>query len=169
MTDHKEPAMDRPDPTTHPVLLCYDGSDGAKEAIAHAGRLLRAAPALSLHVWLPLSHVLLWNPLIEGPGPLADAAEEIDQVGREAAARLAAEGAALARSAGLEAEAAIAESHHGAWRTILHEADRREAALIVLGSHGLSPLASGRLGCVAAGVLHHARRPVLAVPAPHSR
>ena len=36
-------AMDRPDPTTHPVLLCYDGSDGAKEAIARAGRLLRAA------------------------------------------------------------------------------------------------------------------------------
>lgn len=161
--------MDRPEPITHPVLLCYDGSDGAKEAIAHAGRLLRATPAVALHVWLPLSHVLLWNPLIEGPGPLAEAAAEIDQGRRGAAERLAAEGAALARSAGLEAKAAVAESHHGAWRTILHEADRREAALIVLGSHGLSPLASGRLGCVAAGVLHHARRPVLAVPAPHSR
>ena len=87
--------------------------------------------------------MLLWNPLIEGPGPLAEAAEEIDQGGREAAERLAAEGAALARSAGLEAEAAVAESHHGAGRTILHEADRREAALIVLGSHGLSPTGLG--------------------------
>lgn len=161
--------MNRPDAPQHPVLLCYDGSNGAKQAIAYAGRLLRPAPAIALHVWLPLSHVVLWNPLLEGPGPLAEAADEIDAAGREHAERLAAEGAELARAAGLDAEAAIAESHHGAWRTILHEADRRDADVIVLGSHGLSPLASGRLGCVAAEVLHHAQRPVLAVPAPGSR
>ena len=152
-----------------PVLLCYDGSDGSKEAIAYAGRLLRPAPAVALHVWLPLSHVLLWNPLLHGPGPLTEAADEVDAAGQEHAWRLAEEGAALARTAGLTAEATIAATHHGAWRTILHEADRLEATVIVLGSHGLSPLASGRLGCVAAGVLHHARRPVLAVPAPGSR
>ena len=160
--------MDRPDPP-HPVLLCYDSSEGARHAIAYAGRLLRPAPAVALHVWLPLSHVLLWNPVLEGPGPLGEAAAELDEAGHDAARRSAEEGAELARTAGLDAEAAIAESHHGAWRTILHEADRRDAAVIVLGSHGLSPLASGRLGCVAAGVLHHARRPVLAVPAPGSR
>lgn len=161
--------MDHPDAPDDLVLCCYDGSDGAKQAITYAGRLLRPAPAVVLHVWLPLSHVLLWNPLLDGPGPLAEAAEELDAGGLEAAEQLAGEGAALARAAGLDADAAVAKSHHGAWRTILQEADRREAAVIVLGSHGLSPLASGRLGCVAAGVLHHARRPVLAVPAAHAR
>jgi nucleotide-binding universal stress UspA family protein len=156
-------------PPVQPTLICYDGSAGARNAIAVAAPLLRPGPAVVLHVWLPISHVVLWNPLIEGPGPLAEPAAELDEAGREAAERLAEEGATLARDAGFDAHAAIAETRHGAWRTILHEADERDAAVVVLGSHGLSPLASGRLGCVAAGVLHHARRPVLAVPAPTTR
>ena len=34
-----------------PVLLCFDGSDEAARAIAHAGRLLGTRQAVVLSVW----------------------------------------------------------------------------------------------------------------------
>jgi nucleotide-binding universal stress UspA family protein len=40
--------------------------------------------------------------------------------------------------------------------------------MIVIGSHGISGL-GGLLGSVAAGVVHHARRPVLVIPEPPRR
>jgi nucleotide-binding universal stress UspA family protein len=99
--------------TTGPILIGFDGSRGAEHAIAEAGRMLAPAPALVVHVWLPLSHMLLWNPLVEGPGPLAEQAEMLDERGRRAAAELAEAGAELAREAGLPATPDIAETRHG--------------------------------------------------------
>ena len=151
--------------TAGPILIGFDGSRGAEHAIAEAGRILAPAPAVVVHVWLPLSHVLLWNPLIEGPGPLAEQAEMLDEPGRKAAAQLAEAGAKLARDAGLAATAHLAETRHGIWRALLACADERDADLIVIGAHGISGLA-GLLGSVAAGVLHHADRPVLVIPSP---
>ena len=66
-----------------------------------------------------------------------------------------------------DAEPLLAESRHGAWRTSVALGDEHEARLIVTGSHGISPAASKLLGSVAAGIVHHAARPVLVVPAPH--
>ena len=70
-------------------------------------------------MWLPLSHMLLWSPLIEGPGPLAERAETLDEHGRQAAAQLAEAGAELARKAGLSATALLTETQHGIWRVLL--------------------------------------------------
>jgi nucleotide-binding universal stress UspA family protein len=116
-------------------------------------------------VWLPLSHVLLWNPFIEGPGPLVEQAETLDEHGRQAAAQLAEAGAELAREAGLSATALLTETQHGIWRVLLRCADEHDARAIVIGSHGMSG-PTGLLGCVAAGVVHHAQRPVLVTPQP---
>jgi len=48
--------------------------------------------------------------------------------------------------------------------TILHEAEKTKADVIVLGSHGHGFLRRALLGSVSEGVLHDARRPVLIVP-----
>lgn len=154
--------------TTAPILIGYDGSGGAGHAIAEAGRMLASARAVVVYVWLPLSHVLLWNPLIEGAGPLEEQAGMLDEQGRRAAGRLAEAGAERAREAGLSATARVAETRHGIWRVLLACADEEDARLIVIGSHGMSGVAAV-LGSVAAGVVHHAHRPVLVVPEPPQR
>ncbi len=80
----------------------------------------------------------------------------------DAAAHRAAERVA----AGLDAEPRIEASPVGAWETLVRVADKTDAALIVLGSRGLRGLRSLMLGSVSDGVAHHARQPVLIVPAP---
>jgi nucleotide-binding universal stress UspA family protein len=108
----------------------------------------------------------MWSPVFGTPAALAEAAAELDDAWRAGAQRLVDEGVDLARETGFDAEPLLAESRHGAWRTIVALADEGEARLIVTGSHGISPAASRLLGSVAAGVVHHAARPVLVVPAP---
>jgi len=48
----------------------------------------------------------------------------------------------------------------------VREADRLNADLIVLGSHGHGAIHRALLGSVSEHVLHHARRPLLILPAP---
>ena len=43
---------------THPILLCYDGSPGAKHAIEEAGALFPGHEVVVLHVWSPIALVL---------------------------------------------------------------------------------------------------------------
>jgi nucleotide-binding universal stress UspA family protein len=148
-----------------PILLCVDGSGPARRAVEHSAALLAPAPALVVHVWLALSHVLLWSPVFPSPGPLAEPAADIDDACRDAGRRVLDDGLDIARRAGFQAEPLLVESRHGAWRTITALADERDARVIVLGSHGISPVTSVLLGSVAAGVVHHATRPVLVVPA----
>jgi nucleotide-binding universal stress UspA family protein len=147
-----------------PVLLCFDGSGPARHAIEHSAGLLAPAPAVVLHVWLAVSHVLLWRPVFPSPGPLAEPAAELDDACRDAGRRVVDEGVAIARTAGYDAGPLLVESRHGAWRTIIVRADERDARLVVIGSHGISPITSALLGSVAAGVVHHSARPVLVVP-----
>jgi nucleotide-binding universal stress UspA family protein len=150
---------------TGPVLLCFDGSGPARHAIEQSARLLAPAPAVVVHAWLALSRVLLWSPVFPSPGPLAAPAAEIDEACRDAGRRIVDDGVTVARRAGFDAEALLVESRHGAWRTIIALANERDARLIVIGSHGISPITSALLGSVAAGVVHHADRPVLVMPA----
>jgi nucleotide-binding universal stress UspA family protein len=153
-------------PPEGPHLLAYDGSPAARAAIAAAGRLLRAHDALVAHVWLPPSHVLLWNPFIPGPGPLAEPAEVLDESSARAAERLAEEGADLAREAGLTAQPLAVPVRRGTWRTLVDLAGERGSRCIVVGANGRS-LTDRLLGTVAEGVARHAARPALVVPAPH--
>jgi nucleotide-binding universal stress UspA family protein len=54
-------------------------------------------------------------------------------------------------------------SEWNTWSTILDVAEERDAALVVLGSRGLSGVKSALLGTVSTPVLHHCSRPVLIV------
>jgi len=89
----------------------------------------------------------------------------MDAACREAGMAIVDDGVAVARRAGHDAAPLLVESRHGAWRTIIALAGEHDARLIVVGSHGISPVTSALLGSVAAGVVHHAKRPVLVVPA----
>jgi nucleotide-binding universal stress UspA family protein len=148
-----------------PALLCFDGSAGSRRAVAESATLLGGGPAIVVHVWEPLSALILRNPLIHSPGPLVEQAAELDAAGAEAAERLAEDGAELARRAGFDAEALCMRSGDGAWPAIVQLAEERDARTVVLGSRGLSTVGSVLLGSVSSGVAHHCRRPVLVIPA----
>ena len=60
-----------------PALLCFDGSDDARRAIAEGAALLGGGPALAVPVWEPLSTLMLRNPLVHSPGPLVEQATEL--------------------------------------------------------------------------------------------
>ncbi|WP_101787360.1 universal stress protein [Nonomuraea indica] len=142
------------------ILIAYDGSEDAKAAIAFAGPLLKGQRAVVLTVWeravaVPVGLMM----------PVGQSAQE-EEAMREAMARLAAEGAELARQAGLDATPR-AEVHPAAvWSSIVEVADELDATLIVTGTRGLGGLTSLLVGSTANRVLHHADRPVLVVPAP---
>jgi nucleotide-binding universal stress UspA family protein len=144
-----------------PVLLCYDGSDDARRAIEEAGRLLRPGGATVVTVWQRVTYA------INTYGAAAMAAPDTTKVDHgleQTAARQAAEGADLARTAGFDAEPATVEAVGPFWDTLLRTADERDATMIVLGSRGLSGIKSVLLGSVSHGVAQHSPRPVLIVP-----
>lgn len=148
------------------ILICYDGSADAKAAIERTARLVREHEVAVLTVWQPfveaLSHVAGG---FEIP-PAAVDIEQIDNANREHAEHTAREGAELARAVGLDATSRVRERTTSIAEAILEEADAWNADAIVLGSRGLSGLKSLLLGSVSHKVVHHARRPVIVVPAP---
>jgi nucleotide-binding universal stress UspA family protein len=146
------------------VLLCYDGSESSSGAITVAGALLSPRDALVCHAWSGLSRTMLHAEPSELPGALADAAERLDAVDREAAEALAAGGVAVARESGFEAEPLLVRSGRKDWRALLEAADEHHAAVIVAGAHGVSGIGRALLGSVSTALVHHARRPVLIVP-----
>ena len=148
-----------------PVLLAYDGSPSSAAAIAAAGRLVKSRQAVVCNVWAPLSRPIFHSEPVQLPGVLSDAAEEIDQIELEGAQRTAAEGVRLAEAAGFSAEPLCVAERDQTWRALLEAAQRVGASMVVTGAHGLSGLRRALLGSVSTGLVHHARLPVLVVPA----
>ena len=150
---------------TH-ILIAYDGSDDARHAIDEAAVLLAGAHAVVLYVRHPIESIAAH---LEGHPALEDALEDarqLDEVAGDTAERMAAEGAQLARAAGLDAVAQVATSIGGVGDTIVATGDDIGAAVIVMGSRGRRGLRSLLLGSVSHHVVHHARRPVLILPSP---
>ncbi len=147
------------------ILIAYDGSDDAKSAIEQAGALMAGQPATVVTVWEPYIQILT-----RYPAPLSllagDDMAEIDDASREAADDKAEEGAALARSHGLDASSHGLAREDSIAETLLAEADRSNASAIVVGSRGLGGLGSVLLGSVSHALLQHADRPVVIVPSP---
>jgi nucleotide-binding universal stress UspA family protein len=146
-----------------PVLLCYDGSDSAKHAIAAAPALVRGDAWQVLIAWQPLRSMstFAWGAPMD-PGTL----DAINRSAREGADALAAEGVDVARRAGLEADAYLIEAVGPVWAAIVDAAEDLDAAAIVVGSRGLTGLRNVVLGSVSEGVVRHAGRPVVVVHGP---
>jgi nucleotide-binding universal stress UspA family protein len=149
--------------SAHPLILCYDGSDDAKHAIAQAGRLFPGGHALVLTVWQPISNLasVTWS----GATVMANFTE-IDHAASEDGALKAEEGVGLAHEAGLDAEPLAVEADGPIWEMIVKLAERRQGAVIVMGSRGLTGLRSILLGSVSGTVVHHAHRPTLVIHRP---
>jgi nucleotide-binding universal stress UspA family protein len=147
------------------ILLCYDGSDGAKRAIEVAHAIAGDRQATVLHLWEPPGGLMLSDPFASFPVWSPDQINEVDAVMRERAGRLVADGVRIAREAGFDAQGRLEASPGANWRAILDVADELGAQLIVLGARGLSTVESVILGSVSNAIVHHAKRPVLVVPA----
>ena len=90
---------------------------------------------------------------------------EVDKAGEQHAAVVAEEGAQLAGSLGLDAEPHAIPDEVRVSHTIADLAEERDAAAVVIGSHGISGLRSHLLGSTSREVLGRCKRPVVVVRA----
>jgi nucleotide-binding universal stress UspA family protein len=152
------------------ILIAYDGSKHGQLAIRVAAERL-AGPATVLHVLSPAPRAPLATDAMSGAMIDEEAHAERERQLRARAQEVAAEGARLARAAGLDAEPLVVEeATHRVWRAIVDVAEARDAQMIVLGHRGGPALRTSLPGSVSRGVVAHSLRPVVVVPcAPEPR
>jgi nucleotide-binding universal stress UspA family protein len=146
-----------------PVVIGYDGSDGARDAIAVTARRLDDRRAVVVHAWSSaVQRSLVGGSLLAAPGAdIQEIARDLDEVFAGQAQEVAEEGATLAREHGLDARPVAVEATPGPWRALTAAAHTEGAALIVVGSRGRGTVAS--TVPVSAGLVHNAELPVLVV------
>ena len=144
-----------------PALICYDGSEGARLAIAAAGGLLASREALVFHAWE--SWVAEAPALAGASATVQGMATELDDVADEQSEDRVTEGVEIAGRAGFDAEGRSERAIGPVWKAALDVAERNVCAAIVVGSRGLTGI-SAALGSMSNGVVHHSQRPVLVVP-----
>jgi nucleotide-binding universal stress UspA family protein len=134
------------------VIVGYDGSDSAKEAVRVAVEVSKAfGDKLIIAFGYELNQVA---------GEIQDYAKAL----KELATQRLQEGAALVSGAdGVEVEAVIVERAPA--HALVELADERDARVIVVGTRGESPLRGALLGATPHKLLQLADRPVLVVPA----
>lgn len=157
-----------------PIVIAYDGSQAARAAIRHAGELFGHHSAIVVTAWDPRLGEMMLVPEPTGLGTMVmpydpALAREINREVEHTAAEIAAGGAELARSCGLDAqEVALEDASHPA-EAILTLARERDAAAIVLGSRGHGALRAKLLGSTSDAVLKGSGElPVVIVHAPPS-
>jgi nucleotide-binding universal stress UspA family protein len=149
-----------------PVIVAYDGSEGARRAIEVAGRVLRGRRAVVVHAWEPVFRRELTARALAA-GPVDDIREMADGLHRalaEAADARTQEGVDAARAAGLEAVGEPVESDDRAWRAVAAAAQAHGASVIVVGTRGLGAARSALLGSVSSALIQNAELPILVVP-----
>jgi nucleotide-binding universal stress UspA family protein len=152
-----------------PVLIAYDGSEVSRTAVRHAAELFAGRPAVLATVWEPgLAAVPVALPDTMGVGaagtlpPDPATIEAVDRLQRERASTVAADGAVFARSVGLVAEPQAVPDEVDVADTLIDIAREREAAVVVVGSHGIG-LRRRLLGSVSRKLIEHCDRPVLVI------
>lgn len=135
------------------IVLGYDGSACAKAALETAVGLARELGDRIVVAY--------------GEAPPAHLRGEEWKAHRDALRELGehatSEALAVAKTAGVDAEAVLVDEKPV--DALLSLAERREARMIVVGSHGEGPLTGALLGSVSYKLLHRSSRPVLVVPA----
>jgi nucleotide-binding universal stress UspA family protein len=153
----------------HVVIVAYDGSAAARQAIAEAAKLLGSCHILVATVWeegLAYAAPAMSSDTLSMTPPVdPDFARRLDRGQHEDAERIARDGAALARSLGLDAEPLALPDEGTVSGTLLSLAETREAAGIVVGSRGLHGLRARLEGSTSKGLLKHAPCPIIVVHA----
>ncbi|HSZ46141.1 MAG TPA: universal stress protein [Streptosporangiaceae bacterium] len=146
-----------------PVLFCFDGSEGSRNALRAAGQLVsRPVEAVVLTVWETIETRLALAGGFTAGFPIDDA--DLDAQEEASARSVAEEGARQATEHGYQAVAIVRQSHEGTARTILDTADELSARLIVCGQRGRGALRTALLGSVSHSLASHTRHPVLIAP-----
>jgi nucleotide-binding universal stress UspA family protein len=151
----------------HSVLICFDGSDGATEATAAAGRVLGTRRALVLTVAEPPDPWELYDPgavLSATVAKLARTRLGLEEIAREQAAATNQHGVELAGTAGFSATGQVVSGKPA--EAIRRAAAESGAELVVMGTRGRSRVQVAVLGSVSAAVITHATCPVLVIPTP---
>ena len=155
-----------------PVVVAFDGSPEAVEAVRTAATLFRDRLVLIVTVWEPgLAMGGAMMPTADMGGgsyipPTYEQMEAVDDAQREHAQAAAEAGARLATQLGATAEALPVPDHADVADTLASVADERDAAALVVGSRGLGRVKSALLGSTSRRLLHDTRRPLLVVRAP---
>jgi len=139
------------------ILVPVDGSPTAKRALQEAvalARLTRAQVAL-IHVYTDIAYLVNEDYINY---------EELQKTLQLAGEKILAEAAEYIRQAGLMVQTkSIAAGNQKIAQAIITEAERWQADLIVIGSHGHSGFTRLLLGSVAEGVTRSSPIPVLLI------
>lgn len=136
-----------------PVLLCWDGSDGALQAMRDARAVIGTRPAIVLFAHVPTE---------SARGILAGASGPDAPIMGEADAELVIDaGVQAARREGYEATPMRIVADRKTAEIIAEVADQHDVPLIAMGQRKRSALGTLLLGSVARGVLARHHRPVL--------
>jgi nucleotide-binding universal stress UspA family protein len=146
--------------SSEPILICYDGSQSAEHSFHAAARVLAGRKAIVADI----------GPVLTGAESYAAVTPGIniawlEQENLAGALQRAEHGAELARRAGFDAEAR-AELSAPTWEGIVDLANEVDAAVIVIGSRGLTGVRERLEGSVSHQVAEHSRRPVLIITPP---
>jgi nucleotide-binding universal stress UspA family protein len=150
------------------LLIAYDGSPAARSAVRAAAALFsgaRAVVASAHHEPASLEQAAAAARIGVPDEAIVGGVQALARAEARAAEVTAAEGTAIAADAGLAAEARTTDAGASAWRAIRRLAAESGADVVVCGSRGLGPFSRAALGSTSSGLLHHADRPVLVVPA----
>jgi nucleotide-binding universal stress UspA family protein len=139
-----------------PVLFCYDDSPEAKHAIDAASSLLGDRRAVVLDIAPPVTAA-------ESYATVTSIPVDFGELNRQDALSRAEIGADLACLAGFDAKAR-ADVAAPTWDGVVEVAAELDAAVIVIGSRGLTGARELFEGSFSHEVAEHAGRPVLIVP-----
>jgi nucleotide-binding universal stress UspA family protein len=152
-----------------PVVIAYDGSPAARQAVVDAAKIVGSCPVLVVTVWEEgLAYVGALAPQADGlsmAAPMVDpeVAREVDHGLHQHAEQVSGEGAALARSLGLDAQQLAMPDEGNVAETILTLVRKRRAVAVVVGSRGLSGIRARLEGSTSKALLKHAPCPVIVV------
>lgn len=148
-----------------PVLIAYDGSEGARAAIAATGRLFPGRAATVVHAWRPtLRDSWSGRALLDAPiEDLKGVAQDLDDLDEAAAREMVDEGRSLAEEHGLDARSALVTTANSHWHALVEAAAAADASILVAGSRGRGGIASALLGSVSSALARNAERPTLVV------
>jgi nucleotide-binding universal stress UspA family protein len=134
------------------IIVGYDGSNGSKAALRTA---LEVAKAFNEKVTVAFGYEV---------NPMAGEVQDYAAALRELAHQRVEEAAGIAAAEHGQIDAVLIEK--SAAQALTDLADERDARLIVVGSHGESPIHGALIGSTSHKLLHISNRPVLVVPAP---
>jgi nucleotide-binding universal stress UspA family protein len=149
------------------IVLCYDGSAGARAAVDLAAKAMPGAEATVVTVWETFADVMMRTAEMAAGllvAPSGEDYEQLDRVAEQAARATSAEGVQRARDAGMRAEARIVIRQGEIGESILAIAADIDADLIFVGTRGRGDVRSFLLGGVSHYLVHHADRAVSVVP-----